>query len=267
MRRWTRKPEQGFFPTAPHVWLVTCQGAKEHKHLSLPTSTRGIVVLLKCIDYRFSLPVVLPGGMRMPIAPDPAGLDLTSSMRLFARLMPGTTHSPQLHCMPCQAYLPTLVLHFGHSSRPSILPCSSSGRIHDSGSRKKCAHEADSLELTVALASRFGACEMRYCDVASPRLAALVLARPKALAYTPTLSTTHVGVVGCWRSVLVDEADLVRVGRLVASAGGVEFPFVEPCLIDGMLLDFVCHVHAVVQLELVFEAVVWIADASPLPEL
>ena len=69
----------------------------------------------------------------MPIA---AGLDFTSSMRPFARLIPGTTQSPQLHCMPCQAYLPTLVLHLGHSKRPSSFPCSSSGRIQESGSTK-----------------------------------------------------------------------------------------------------------------------------------
>lgn len=74
--------------------------------------------------------------MRMPIPAAVCGLDFTSSILPLARLMPGTTHSPQLHCMPCQAYLPTLVLHFGHSSRPSSLPCSSSGFIHDSGSRK-----------------------------------------------------------------------------------------------------------------------------------
>ena len=61
---------------------------------------------------------------------------LASSIRPFARLIPGTTHSPQLHCIPCQAYLPTLVWHFGHSRRPSNLPCSSSGRIHDKGSMK-----------------------------------------------------------------------------------------------------------------------------------
>lgn len=73
------------------------------------------------------------GGMRIPNA---AGLDLTSSILPFARLIPGTTQSPQLHCIPCHAYLPTLVLHFGHSRRPSSFPCSSSGRIQDKGSTK-----------------------------------------------------------------------------------------------------------------------------------
>lgn len=85
--------------------------------------------------HRFCLPPD-PGGMRMPIPAAPAARDLLSSMRPFARLMPGTTQSPQLHCMPCQAYLPTLVRHLGHSRRPSSLPCSSWGRIQESGSRK-----------------------------------------------------------------------------------------------------------------------------------
>lgn len=76
----------------------------------------------------------------MPMPAEPCVLDFTSSTLPFAKLIPGTTQSPQLHCMPCQAYFPTLVLHFGHSNRPSNLPCSSSGRIHDSGSRKKCEH-------------------------------------------------------------------------------------------------------------------------------
>lgn len=74
----------------------------------------------------------------MPPATEPVGLTLAASTRLLIKLMAGRTQSPQLHCMPCQAYLPTLALHFGHSRRPSNLPCSSSGRIQDSASRKKC---------------------------------------------------------------------------------------------------------------------------------
>ena len=65
---------------------------------------------------------------------------LTSSIFALPRLMPGTTHAPQLQRMPCHAYLPTLVLHFGHSRRPSRAPRSSSGRIQERGSRKRWAH-------------------------------------------------------------------------------------------------------------------------------
>ncbi|KAG9679972.1 hypothetical protein KCU87_g420, partial [Aureobasidium melanogenum] len=61
-----------------------------------------------------------------------------SSILPFDRLMAGTIHSPQLHRMPCHAYLPTLALHLalGHSNLPSTSPFSSSGLIQDKGSRK-----------------------------------------------------------------------------------------------------------------------------------
>jgi hypothetical protein len=60
--------------------------------------------------YRFCFERILgvgppgaPGGRRMPAVDF-----LASSIRPFERLIPGTTHSLQLHCIPCQAYLPTL---------------------------------------------------------------------------------------------------------------------------------------------------------------
>lgn len=72
----------------------------------------------------------------MPILLGAATTAFDSSILDLAKLIPGTIHSPQLHRMPCHAYLPTLVLHLGHSSRPSSLPCSSSGFIQDKGSIK-----------------------------------------------------------------------------------------------------------------------------------
>ena len=99
-------------------------------------------LMKKEIHHRLPLPVGLDGlgvaigGMRIPIEAGLPTIALCSSMRPLARLIPGTTHSPQLQRMPCHAYLPMLVLHLGHSRRPSSLPCSSSGRIHDNGSRK-----------------------------------------------------------------------------------------------------------------------------------
>lgn len=80
---------------------------------------------------------ILPPGL----STSPFALDLISSILPRAKLMAGTTHPPQLHLMPCQAYLPMFILHlaFGHSSRPSSLPCSNSGRIQDNGSTKRCA--------------------------------------------------------------------------------------------------------------------------------
>lgn len=101
----------------------------------------AVSMLYSTILHRFCWPgppflVGTEGGMRIPIAAAPGVLDFTSSILLFARLIPGITQSPQLQCMPCHAYLPTFVLHFGHSSRPSSLPCSSSGRIQESGSTK-----------------------------------------------------------------------------------------------------------------------------------
>ena len=81
----------------------------------------------------------------------PLVLDLISSTRPRARLIPGTIHAPQLQRIPCHAYLPTLVLHFafGHSSRPSSFPCSSSDRIQERGSRKRCAHGGEGVEVVV----------------------------------------------------------------------------------------------------------------------
>lgn len=105
----------------------------------LRRSSRSPVMLT---SHRFSraapgLLLIADGGTRMPMAAVLlCVLDFTSSIFPLARLMPGTTQSPQLHCMPCHAYLPTLDLHFGHSSRPSSLPCSNSGRIQESGSMK-----------------------------------------------------------------------------------------------------------------------------------
>jgi hypothetical protein len=82
-----------------------------------------------------------PGPLRTLPAVCTASLRiLTSSTFPFASVIAGTTQAPQLHRIPCHAYLPTLVLHFGHSRRPSTLPCSSSERIQDSGSRKWWAH-------------------------------------------------------------------------------------------------------------------------------
>lgn len=73
----------------------------------------------------------------MPAAAVPIEVrNLCSSILPLARVMAGTTHPEQLHCIPCQAYLPTFVLHLGQFSRPSSLLCSSSGLIHDSGSTK-----------------------------------------------------------------------------------------------------------------------------------
>src|SRR5690606_39250200 len=67
---------------------------------------------------------------------------LTSSTRPLATEIPGTTHSPQEHFEPCQAYVPTFDLHFGHSNFPDRLPCDNSDSIHRRGSRKWCAHGA-----------------------------------------------------------------------------------------------------------------------------
>ena len=67
-----------------------------------------------------------------------------SSTFPFANVIAGITQDPQLHLIPCQAYLPTFDLHFGHSSLPSTFPCSSSERIHESGSRKRWAQVRDS---------------------------------------------------------------------------------------------------------------------------
>jgi hypothetical protein len=75
-------------------------------------------------------------------------LDFTWSALPFARLMPGTIKSSQLHRMPCHAYFSTLVLHFGHSSRPSSLLCSSSGRIQERGSTKQCEQAVDVVVLS-----------------------------------------------------------------------------------------------------------------------
>lgn len=90
--------------------------------------------------HKFCPPAGLPppGGMRIPIPPatEPAGLVRAVSTLLLIRLIAGNTQSPQLHCMPCHAYLPTLAWHLGHSRRPSSLPCSSSGRIQERASRK-----------------------------------------------------------------------------------------------------------------------------------
>jgi hypothetical protein len=108
--------------------------------------------------------------MPIPPAPDPVGLVLAASTRAFCKLMAGRTQSPQLHCIPCQAYLPTLARHFGHSRRPSSLPCSSSGRIQDSASRKKWPQAGEVFEDFSPEESRSGSCEVRYCEVARGRL-------------------------------------------------------------------------------------------------
>lgn len=62
------------------------------------------------LPYKLDCPVpegdgtTVPGGRRIPAVDFRA-----SSTRPLDRLIPGTTHSLQLHCIPCQAYLPTLV--------------------------------------------------------------------------------------------------------------------------------------------------------------
>lgn len=48
--------------------------------------------------------------------------------------------------------------------------------------------------------------------------------------------------------MFVEEADLVGVGRLSAGSGRVEFSFIKPFLIDGMLLDVIGHGHFVIKL-------------------
>lgn len=134
-----------------------------------------IVEELVSIDHRFCPPLGLPpGGMRIPMPPatDPVGLILAASTRLFVKLIAGRTQSPQLHCMPCHAYLPTLARHFGHSRRPSSLPCSSSGRIQDSASRKKCPQAGEVFDDFSPDESRSGSCEIKYCEVAKGRLKA-----------------------------------------------------------------------------------------------
>ena len=105
--------------------------------------------------------IATPGPILILLSPPPL-LTPTSSTLPFAKVMAGTTQSPQLHLIPCHAYLPTFVLHFGHSRRPSSLPCSSSDLIHERGSRKWWAHVKE-----------FGdgcECGMRYADVARVRL-------------------------------------------------------------------------------------------------
>lgn len=117
-------------------------GRAQHTRVGERCNGRNVVVVLglAVAAQRFCCPgpALLPneGGIRIPMLALLGLFDFTSSILPFARLIPGTTQSPQLHCMPCQAYLPTLVLHFGHSSRPSSFPCPNSGRIHDSGSTK-----------------------------------------------------------------------------------------------------------------------------------
>lgn len=105
-------------------------------------------------------------------------LDLTSSTLPLARLIPGTIHSPQLQRMPCHAYLPTLVAHFGHSRRPESAALSSSGRIQERGSRKRWAHwggdgggEEDEMGVWwLLVVVGFGVWGMRCWDVANFRL-------------------------------------------------------------------------------------------------
>jgi hypothetical protein len=104
----------------------------------------------------------MPGGMRIPKAaggkpPAPRAMLNRSdiSTLAFARPMAGTIHSPQLHCIPCQANLPILAPQavFGHVKRPdngassgrepysvasesAVVLGKRDGRIHVSGWRK-----------------------------------------------------------------------------------------------------------------------------------
>jgi len=108
--------------------------------------------------YKFCFPRI-PGGSLIPappvalLPPTPplpllsracvsSLLITTSSTRPFCRLNAGQTQTPQLHFMPCHAYRPIWAVHLvlGHSSRPLRRPCSSSGRIQESGWRKWWVH-------------------------------------------------------------------------------------------------------------------------------
>lgn len=111
---------------------------------SILQTTDSIAYLISThSNYSNPLPCALVAGIPTPgtflTPPSPGVLILTSSTFPFANVIAGITHDPQLHLIPCHAYLPTLDLHFGHSRRPSTFPCSSSGRIQESGSRKRWA--------------------------------------------------------------------------------------------------------------------------------
>ena len=100
------------------------------------------------------------------IFPSALPLSLISSTLPLPSVIPGTTHSPQLHFIPCHAYRPTLCPHFlfGQNNRPSSFPSSSSGRIHDRGVMWMCA-QAD-WGLGGDVWEDGGVCGTRYEDVA-----------------------------------------------------------------------------------------------------
>lgn len=95
----------------------TAVEAPAHRTLTLFDATLYSLmptVNLALQPYRFSFALprlgsvaMAPGGRLISATSDVR--DFTSSILPFDRLMPGTTQPPQLHCIPCQAYLPTFV--------------------------------------------------------------------------------------------------------------------------------------------------------------
>src|ERR1700761_1526311 len=77
----------------------------------------------ECKFYNNPRPLARVIGIPTPgprLIPTPsAPLFFTSSTRARAIEIAATIHAPQRHFIPCHAYLPTFVLHLGHSSLPS----------------------------------------------------------------------------------------------------------------------------------------------------
>lgn len=118
-------------------------GFQVRPHKVLPSSHLSYITISSLLVSSPPPPTISthPKPLRPYIFPSALPLSLTSSTLPLPSVIPGTTHSPQLHFIPCHAYLPTLCPHFlfGQNSRPSNFPCSSSGRIHDKGVIWICA--------------------------------------------------------------------------------------------------------------------------------